>query len=640
MSTIRAAAADWRRLALPGSLLLIALVVPPLAGLHEAINPDNASARFDIYLGTQALVLALYAMSYNLMLGYAGLVSFAHAAFYGIGAYTVSILFARLHMNPLIGLALAPFVGGTFGLLTGIVALRAVLLYFSLLTLAISQLLFVIAFQWEPLTGGDSGLHGLDLPTFLSSPTSLYYFIALVVVLALVLMFTIVRSPFGAALKAIRENRLRAGFVGINVKAYELAVFTLAAAFGGLAGALYDLYQPDVQPQLLYWTQNSVPVVIALLGGIGSFLGPVVGAFVYVFLNNWITTNVDPLVQNLTRQKSASIFDITLGVIVLLIVLIIPGGLVTIQDSLAGLVARLRGRQPRPEPEAEVVGPEARATVMSAESAAHLVTAAVGEESAHAPVGGGELILRVQGVSKAFGGLRAVNRVDLDVRRGDRHAIIGPNGAGKSTLFNLITGRIRPDSGRIIFGGRDITGRPAHEISRAGLGRAFQITNIFPKITVQQNVQYAMLAHRGLTRRPFGVADRMFRDEAHALLEAVGLARFAATPAGQLSHGDQRALEMAISMALGSNLLLLDEPTAGMSPYETARTMELVRQVTEERGLTLLFCEHDMSVVFGTARTVTVMVQGMVLVEGTPEQIRNNPEVQRVYLGDVELIGA
>jgi branched-chain amino acid transport system ATP-binding protein len=248
----------------------------------------------------------------------------------------------------------------------------------------------------------------------------------------------------------------------------------------------------------------------------------------------------------------------------------------------------------------------------------------------------GQTLLKVEHLSRRFGGLRAVEDVSLDVKQGDRHAIIGPNGAGKSTLFNLITGELKPSSGRVIFDGRDITGKPPHVIARTGMGRAFQITTIFPKLTVRQNLQYAMLARGSYTVRPFGIANRMFAAEAQNLAEAVGLAAWADRPAGELSHGDQRAIEIAISLALGSKLVLLDEPTAGMSAYETDKAMELVRRLATERNLTLLFCEHDMSVVFSTARTVTVMHQGRVLTAGTPDQIRRNPDVQKIYLGELE----
>jgi len=214
-------------------LFLFVATIPPLAGVYENVNPD-ASARFQIFLGTSALVLALWAISYNLMLGYTGMVSFAHAAYYGVGAYTVALIFKRYHLPILLGLAAAPFAAAAVGLVTGLVAQRAVRLYFSLLTLAISQLLFSIAFSWYDFTGGDNGI-SITLPDQLNDYTTLYYFTAVVVGICLLLMFIVVRSPFGAALLSIRENRQRAASIGINVKAYELAVYTISAVFAGVA---------------------------------------------------------------------------------------------------------------------------------------------------------------------------------------------------------------------------------------------------------------------------------------------------------------------------------------------------------------------------------------------------------------------
>ena len=595
-------------------VVLVALV-PPLAGLNELSNPD-ASAKFQIFLGTEALVLALWAVSYNLMLGYAGMVSFAHAAYYGVGAYTVALLFTRYHVPALAGLALTPLVTAAFGLVTGLIALRAVRLYFSLLTLAISQLLYSVAFNAYGLTGGDNGIHNIEVPDALSDYTTMYYFVGGVVAVCLVLMFLITLSPFGAALKAIRENRERARSVGINVRVYELAVFTIAAMFAGVAGGLYAIFQQQAFPEMLYWTANAQPVVVALLGGIGSFLGPALGAFVYTYLASRLSTSF------------SNEFEVLLGAIVLAVVLVVPGGLASLPRLFSVLRARFRHEADAGEVES------------SGESIQRADLAKVVHiEAVHAdptPVERGEPLLVVEGLSRSFGGLRAVQDVDLVVHAGDRHAIIGPNGAGKSTVFNLITGRLKPHAGRVTFAGRDITGRPPHVIARSGIGRAFQITMIFPRLTVLQNLQYAMLAHRGYTARPFGLADRMFRDEAMELLEAVGLDGYADLAAGQLSHGDQRAIELAISLALGSRLVLLDEPTAGMSAFETQKAMELVRRVAQEKRLTLLFCEHDMEVVFGSAQTVTVMHQGRVLTEGTPDDVRANPEVQKVYLGELE----
>jgi len=629
MTRLRLPADGRVRLVAAALFLLFVLVLPQLATLQENLNPDY-SAKFTVFLATSAVILALWAASYNLMLGYAGMVSFAHAAYYGIGAYTVGYLYSRFNLTAPLGLIAVPLVGGVFGFVTGLIALRAVRLYFSLLTLAISQVLFAIAFSWQPL-GGDNGIHAITIPDPLTNRTNMYYFVLAITIVCLLVMWSITRAPFGAAMLAIRENRERARSVGINVKAYELAIYTIGAIFGAMAGGLFAVFQQEAYPEMLYWTANAQPVVVSLLGGTGSFLGPALGAFVYTLLDNWITSQLPNLAAGLggpdIKNQVAQLFDLILGLIVLTIVLVTPGGLA----SLPQLFFRLRSRYRREElPTAVESAGEAIENVEISSIAK--VEGVQGDLT----VERGQPLLKIRGLGKSFGGLRAVHGVDLTVNAGDRHAIIGPNGAGKSTLFNLITGRLKPDTGTIVFGDRDITGKPPHVIAKEGIGRAFQITTIFPKLTVLQNLQYAMLAHRGLTVRPWGIADRMFRDEAMTLLEAVGLGGYPNLPAGQLSHGDQRAIEIAISLALGSRLVLLDEPTAGMSTFETQKAMELVRRIATEKKLTLLFCEHDMSVVFGNAKTVTVMHLGQVLTEGTPEQVRADPQVQLVYLGELE----
>ena len=607
--------ADRVRWGLAIVLLLAAAVVPPVSLYLEAQGLIE-SARFEIVLGVTSLILALWAVSYNLMLGYAGMVSFAHAAYYGVGAYAVAILLQRYNMSYFAALAVAPLVAAAVGIVTGFVALRAVRLYFSLLTLAISQLLYSLAEGWYSVTGGDNGINGIATPDQLTDYPTLYYFVAAIVGVCLLAMFVLIRSPFGAALLTIRENRERARSVGINVKAYELAVYTIAAMFAGVAGALFPLVQPSVVPGMLFWTENAIPVVVTLLGGIGSFLGPGLGAFIYTGLNN-----------SLSRDFPYQL-DVLLGAIVLAVVLLVPGGVASVPDLISQLRRRVVG-EGAAAADAETKGEAIGMIDVTRAVESHAIEAEHTEK--------GKVLLKLENLSKSFGGLRAVESVNLEIHEGDRHAIIGPNGAGKSTLFNLITGRVRPSSGRIWFDGRDITGKPAHLIAKAGIGRAFQITMIFPKLTVLHNLQYAMLAHRGRTIEPWGIADRIYRDEAMGLLDAVGLGPYADLPAGQLSHGDQRAIELAISLALGSRMILLDEPTAGMSAFETRKAMELVRTVARDRNLTLLFCEHDMSVVFGTARTVTVMHQGRVLTQGTPDQIRSDPEVQAVYLGELDI---
>ncbi len=240
-------------------------------------------------------------------------------------------------------------------------------------------------------------------------------------------------------------------------------------------------------------------------------------------------------------------------------------------------------------------------------------------------------MLRIEGLSVAFGGLQAVQDVSLSVDADERVAIIGPNGAGKSTLFNLISGALHPDAGRVIFDGRDITRLPAHQRARSGLARSFQRSSIFATLTVYENALAAVMicGQRVLDiRRP-----ALPEAAADEVLHAVGLFEQRQQVAGTLALGDQKRLELALVLALRPRLMLLDEPTAGMSPEETAATVTLVQRLAQERGIGLLFTEHDMSVVFGIAQRVLVLSQGQVIAQGTPQAIRANPDVQRLYLG-------
>ncbi|MEE9150191.1 MAG: ABC transporter ATP-binding protein [Candidatus Tectomicrobia bacterium] len=244
------------------------------------------------------------------------------------------------------------------------------------------------------------------------------------------------------------------------------------------------------------------------------------------------------------------------------------------------------------------------------------------------------MLLRVEKVTKSFEGFLAVKEVDLSVESGQVACIIGPNGAGKSTLFNLITGHLRPTRGRVYFHDRDITGLAPHKICQMGIGRSFQRTNIFPRLSVFDNVQVAVLSHVKKTLNFFTPAKQLVQQETYALLDDVGLADEARSISGTLSYGFQKQLELGIALASEPEILLLDEPTAGMSPQETSSTIALIGKIARDRGLTLLFTEHDMDVVFSIAEKITVLHQGEVLAEDKPDKVRSNPEVQRVYLGE------
>lgn len=242
-------------------------------------------------------------------------------------------------------------------------------------------------------------------------------------------------------------------------------------------------------------------------------------------------------------------------------------------------------------------------------------------------------LLRIDGLAKAFGGFNAVDGVSFTVNEGEIHAVIGPNGAGKTTMFNLITGHLSPTSGTVSFAGTDVTGKRPHVIARLGLTRAFQVTNIFPNLSVLESVECAVSARRRLSASLLPWRRSAARDEARDLLAQVGLSETLATTAATLSHGDQRTLEVTLALATRPRLLLLDEPTAGMSPWETKRMVELVRTLVRTKGVTVLFCEHDMETVFAISNRVTVLHRGKVIADGAPEAVRADEQVASVYLG-------
>jgi len=242
-------------------------------------------------------------------------------------------------------------------------------------------------------------------------------------------------------------------------------------------------------------------------------------------------------------------------------------------------------------------------------------------------------MLQVEAVVKSFDDFKAVNEASLSVGKGEIVAVIGPNGAGKTTLFNLITGQLKPDRGKVIFKGEDISELPPYEICKKGVARSFQIVNIFPRLNVFRNVQVAVLSQQRRSNNLFQPAKNMVVKETNNILESVGFLDKAHSIAGSLSHGDQKILEIAIALGNEPELLILDEPTAGMSPEETSATMELIRRLAQMRGLTILFCEHDMDVVFSIAQSIMVMHQGRTLIQGKPDEVRRNQVVQEAYLG-------
>ncbi|MFQ5426987.1 MAG: ATP-binding cassette domain-containing protein, partial [Gaiellales bacterium] len=545
------------RLATPGlwvfgAVLIVLAVLMPLFG-----SPRH------VLLTQQALYIGLLALSLNLLVNTTGLISFGHAAFFAFGAYMVAVPFAKLDWSPLIGLGLSPVIGAVAALVIGVVVLRGQELYFALLTLGMGQLVWAGVHGYQSLTGGSNGTTGVFAADFIhpfNHRDHLFWFIFGCVAICTVLIWIVTRSPFGDALRGIRENRRRAEFTGLWIKRYELTAFVIAGTFGAVAGGLAVVSETQIASVQVDWQRSAIALIVVLIGGIRYFLGPFAGAIFWLFMFDWITSKT-------------LLWDAVLGGIVLGIALFLPGGLVgAIHWLLAQLTTLARGLLGLTVPTERVL------TAAEAEDVHLRDTTIAGEEvaaarpppaTAGAGLADGEPILRVEGVTKYFGGLRAVDDVSLELRRGVKHAIIGPNGAGKTTLFNLLTGLLPPDSGRVLLDGEDITGARPWRLVKRGLGRSFQQASLFWALSAVDNVTLADAAVKDDTLRVYGSQARSLRERTSTLLGWVGLTSVGQVPASDLSHGDQRSLEIATALAVESKLLLLDEPTAGLSPTET-----------------------------------------------------------------------
>jgi branched-chain amino acid transport system permease protein len=561
---------------------------------------------FQLFLLTEVLLFALFALAVNLLFGYTGLLSFGHAAFFGVGGYISALLLVRAHW----ALPLAVFAGMAGAALAaaviGFLCVRRDEIYFSMLTLAFSMALYTIAFAWRGFTNGSDGITAVRSPLLrlpgltldFSSPYAYYFLVAAACAGSAYLLWRLIRSPFGEILTALRENRERMAFAGVDVRAQQLAAFVVSGLFAGLAGALYTPLERVASPSILYWTQSAAPVLMTILGGARAFLGPALGAAVYIHLENIV----------IARTQYWNFF---FGIVLLALVLGFRGGILGfLQDFF-----RARRRPAAP------AAPWAAVPATSLPSPSPSVAA--------------EVVLEVRDLRRAFGALRAVDGVSLQLERGAIVALIGPNGAGKTTLYNLVTGRLRADDGSVRFRGQELLGLPPHAIARRGLVRSFQITNVFPGLTVLQNVRAALIArHRRTGDWWHPVArDAPLNQEAHAILNRVGLQGVAGRLVSAMPHGDRRVVEIALVLALDPEVVLFDEPTAGLNPEESQRVVALIRDLRHRTGKTFLITEHDLAVVFALAERILVMHQGRLLAQGSPADVQADREVRRAYLG-------
>ncbi|MBI3375174.1 MAG: ATP-binding cassette domain-containing protein [Betaproteobacteria bacterium] len=549
--------------------------------------------------------LAIAAMGLNLLVGYTGLTSFGHSAWFGVGAYAAALaqkhwFDGQLLLPVLFSIAFVAVLSSVVGVLI----LRRRGVYFSLLTLALAALTYTIAFRWTEVTGGEDGLGGLKRGSFglINFDNALVYYI-LVAVIALCVLYVllrVVRSPFGHVLVAIRENQQRAIFQGYNVERYKLAAFVLAAVVTGLAGALTGFQHFLVSAESTSVTFSGELLAMVVIGGMHHVLGPALGVLFYI------------LFRELFSMWTSN-WLLWFGLVFVGFVLYSPGGLV-------GIWAKLQRRW-RPPPE-EAAAMNARRIHEGLPLPGFLHP---GERRG--------TVLEVEGVQKRFGGIHAVADARLSVNTGEVHALIGPNGAGKTTLFNLMSGLFPPDGGTVRLNGQGIHRLPPHRICQLGLARSFQITNLFRGLTIYENLRLSLQArHPG---RYNAWRDIDSYPEIHAetteLLRFLGVDGIQEIRGGDLSYGGQRLVDLGIALGSKPQVLLLDEPLAGLAAAERERVSGLVKSVAA--SIPVLIVEHDIDRVLGFSQRVTVMNQGEVLMAGTPDEVRSDRRVQEVYTG-------
>jgi len=580
----------------PTVIVFFALLLACLVALPFFTGP------YPVKLVTRIVILATFVLSLDLLIGVTGLVSFGHAAFFGCGAYAVYFVSPESEAaNVFVALGAGLLAGGMVAFVVGAFATLTRGFYFIMVTLAAGQMLFALFHDTDIAKGSDGAyinikpeltVFGVGLLDF-SDRRQFYYVCIAVLVAAYFLLFALVRSPFGRVLQGIRANEVRMSSLGYNAYRYKLAAFTLAGMLAGLAGALFASIDGFVTPDLLNWHQSGLAIMMVVLGGAGTLFGPILGAFAYASLEEVLKT------ASIVGPFAAEHWRLGTGATLIVAVLMSP-------DGLAGLLKWRRRRQDQASVQPIVVDSERPGRLAK--------------------------VLSTKGLSKNFNGVVGVSDVTVEFEANRVHAIIGPNGAGKTTFTNLLSGALPASAGSVQIDDLDVTGWPAHRIARAGLGRSYQRTNIFPRFTVRENCALAAQMFKDALWR---LRDGPYRAQEDAAIDralgVAGLADRGDAIAGRMSNGEQRQLEIAMLIASGADLLILDEPLAGMGPEETQRVVALLRDLVRDH--TVIVIEHDMDAVFAAADTLTVLVQGKLFARGRPDEIRSNEAVLEAYLG-------
>jgi ABC-type branched-subunit amino acid transport system ATPase component/ABC-type branched-subunit amino acid transport system permease subunit len=578
----------------------LALVMLGLATL-----PFWAGNRYQLHvaalIGTYWVLIA----GLNLVAGYAGPISVGHVGLLSVGSYSFAILAGTHGMHAALAIVVAASIGGICGFILGLPSLRLPGFYFAMSTLAFSLIVGELALALQSLTGGGVGIAVPGFPAPFDTPRGTYWLILIVGSVVTWLTWNVARRVWGRALVAVRDSEVTAKAVGIPILRLKLTVFVFSGVTAGAAGALFGSLQSYITPDTFVFEMGLFFFVCIIIGGRGSIVGPLVGTAVLTALPE-------------VASPLAKMGNFLYGLLLLVVVLLVPEGIGRLIELL---VDRLRRRRLQSKP----VAPDLVR-----------LAAAIKTGRGETQVGSS---LQARGITRRFGGVVALSDVTLDVHPGEIHGLIGPNGSGKTTLLNLFSGYYRPDAGQIVLDDEDLSPAAVQRRPRIGVARTFQKPRLLPGLTVLDN---AMIGGWPDTRAGFVASalglrrpdreDRQLRARARELLHGVGLGAVLDRRANVLEHAEQRFLEIARGLMVRPRFILLDEPAGGLTGPEIGHLGAII-EVMRDAGVGVLLIEHHTDFVFRFSDRVTTLDLGKVIKHGTPEEVRTDPEVIRVYLG-------
>ena len=553
-----------------------------------------ATLRFDGYILNilmQATTFTIAVFGLSVVLGLCGQINLAQAAFFGFGAYAVGLGTTDLHLSYWICLPVGCLTALVAGAFLGMSTLRLGGHYLAMVTISFQQIVTLVMINAIGVTHGPDGVSNIGRPQLFA--TSQAYLAFCVAALAIVgyVVWHLPDTKLGRAMRAVRDNELAAGVNGIDVFRTKVSAFAICAALGGLAGGLFASGFAYVSPDQFSFAESIVFLTMSLLGGVASPIGSVIGTGLLILIPEWLRF----------LKSVPGLYLAIYGLFVILIIRFMP-------DGIWGFVATAFERW------------RARIKAPPAVKALQLKPATVG----------GDIVLEVRGLSKHFGGLKAVDGVDIAVRRGGVHALIGPNGSGKTTTLNVLSGLYKATAGTVVLDGTDISNMPPHLRTAAGLGRTFQNIRLFRSMTALENVEIG--AERPGNAMIGAGGDAALTERAMEALTFVGLGNRANELIASFSYGHQRLIEIARALAANPTLLLLDEPAAGLNSTEKLELHELLKRIAEQ-GLTILIIDHDMTLVSEAAQHITVLNFGRRIADGESMAVLRHPDVVTAYLG-------